>query len=49
MIGPILFVDPVSFLLHLPEVAYNFVTFSLYELTVSANLDILALPEADAR
>lgn len=24
-IGPILFVDPVSFLLHLPDVAYNFV------------------------
>ncbi|KAF7553575.1 hypothetical protein G7046_g7075 [Stylonectria norvegica] len=25
MIGPILFVDPVSFLLHLPDVAYNFI------------------------
>ncbi|KAK7229619.1 hypothetical protein V2G26_001789 [Clonostachys chloroleuca] len=24
-IGPILFVDPVSFLLHLPDVAYNFI------------------------
>lgn len=24
-IGPILFIDPVSFLLHLPDVAYNFV------------------------
>lgn len=24
-IGPALFVDPVSFLLHLPDVAYNFV------------------------
>lgn len=27
-IGPIMFVDPVSFLLHLPDVAYNFVTSS---------------------
>lgn len=25
-IGPILFVDPVSFLLHHPDVAYNFVS-----------------------
>ncbi|KAM3537377.1 hypothetical protein ARSEF1564_009701 [Beauveria bassiana] len=25
MIGPVLFVDPVSFLLHLPDVAYNFI------------------------
>lgn len=24
-IGPVLFIDPVSFLLHLPDVAYNFV------------------------
>lgn len=24
-IGPMLFIDPVSFLLHLPDVAYNFV------------------------
>lgn len=24
-IGPVLFVDPISFLLHLPDVAYNFV------------------------
>lgn len=26
-IGPVIFVDPVSFLLHLPDVAYNFVSF----------------------
>jgi hypothetical protein len=25
-IGPVLFIDPVSFLLHLPDVAYNFVS-----------------------
>jgi len=24
-IGPVLFIDPVTFLLHLPDVAYNFV------------------------
>ena len=28
-IGPMLFIDPVTFLLHLPDVAYNFVTSSL--------------------
>ncbi len=27
-IGPMLFIDPVSFLLHLSDVAYNFVTSS---------------------
>jgi hypothetical protein len=27
-IGPMLFIDPVAFLLHLPDVAYNFVTSS---------------------
>jgi hypothetical protein len=27
-IGPVLFIDPVSFLLHLPDVAYNFVLSS---------------------
>lgn len=29
MIGPVVFIDPVSFLLHLPDVAYNFVRPSL--------------------
>jgi hypothetical protein len=29
-IGPALFVDPVSFLLHLPDVAYNFVTLLFF-------------------
>lgn len=27
-IGPVIFIDPVSFLLHLPDVAYNFVRLS---------------------
>jgi hypothetical protein len=49
-LGPILFVDPVSFLLHLPDVAYNFVrppTVPLHnpEL-ISLNLD---LPQANPR
>jgi hypothetical protein len=30
-IGPVLFIDPVSFLLHLPDVAYNFVSRPLLQ------------------
>jgi hypothetical protein len=29
-IGPILLVDPVAFLLHLPDVAYNFVSCRMF-------------------
>jgi hypothetical protein len=34
-VGPILFVDPVSFLLHLPDVAYNFVRSFLSSLQIN--------------
>lgn len=38
-IGPILFIDPVSFLLHLPDVAYNFVrSVSLSRQTIPTNV-----------
>lgn len=52
-IGPILFIDPITFLLHLPDVAYNFVSSSpiclspfTRHITDNAYLD---LPEANNR
>lgn len=37
-IGPVMFIDPVTFLLHLPDVAYNFVTSFLQPNRIPANL-----------
>lgn len=50
-IGPIIFIDPVSFLLHLPDVAYNFVnsiSFSRQKIPTNV-LYTLDLPEANSR
>ncbi|KAF2121190.1 hypothetical protein BDV96DRAFT_563750 [Lophiotrema nucula] len=47
-IGPILFIDPVSFLLHLPDVAYNFVTHSI-SCHLKMNLTYLDLPQTTDR